>query len=79
MCRFCERNGNKIKKIIVCKYEEKQIVYDGVLGCVQNGIKTIKKQPNIKLETDKGYIVMSMPIEFLYCPHCGRKINNCEV
>lgn len=76
MCRFCERSGNKITKIIVCKYNETQPICDGVFGRVQNKTKTIKKQPCIKLEMDKGYAVMPMPIEFLYCPHCGRKIND---
>lgn len=74
MCRFCERAGKTIKKISVCKYEETRPIYDGLFGRVEVGTKTTKKQPCIKIEHNGGYEILPMPVEFLYCPHCGRKI-----
>lgn len=74
MCKFCERAGKTVKKITVQKYEQTTPIYDGILGKVQTGTKTSKSQPLIKIETGKGYEVMPMPVEFQYCPHCGRKI-----
>lgn len=74
MCKFCERAGKKVKKIIVCKYEETRPLYDNIFGRVEVGTKTTKKHPCIRIEMDKGTEFCPMPVEFSYCPHCGRKI-----
>lgn len=74
MCRFCETERKTIKKITVCKYEETRPVYDGIFGEVEVGQKTTKRQPCIKRELPNGYDIIPMPVEFSYCPHCGRKI-----
>lgn len=74
MCRFCEKAGLTIKKITVLKYEENRPKYDGIFGRVELGRTITQRQPCAKIETDRGYYTMQLPVEFIYCPRCGRKI-----
>lgn len=78
MCRFCTIGKEIVKKITVCKYEQNEPKMDGIFDRVEIGRTIIQRKPRIKIETNKSTVWKEMPVEFTYCPHCGRKIKECE-
>lgn len=78
MCRFCERKGEIVKKITSDKYGTTRKKYDGFFGEVVVGEISESHRPTMMLETNKARYHIAMPVEFLYCPHCGRKIKGEE-
>jgi len=72
-CHFCYSLRNEtIKSAKVEKYDKHEEIRDPFFGRDRIGERFVKRQPMIIFRTNRMTIRKQLPVNFKFCPVCGR-------